>query len=62
MREEENEQDDKLYVDELCNTSEDYEANKEECDKLYSVLFFIFTYNKYKIVMIKSLSIFIFEF
>ena len=39
MREEENEQDDKLYVDELCNTSEDYEANKEECDKLYSVLF-----------------------
>jgi hypothetical protein len=30
MREEENEQDDKLYVDELCNTSEDYEANKED--------------------------------
>lgn len=36
--EEENEQDDTQYVDELCDASEDYEANKEECDKLYDAL------------------------
>jgi hypothetical protein len=35
---EENEQDDKQYVDELCDASEDYEANKKECDKLYDAL------------------------
>jgi hypothetical protein len=35
---EENEQDDKRYVDELCDASEDYEANKKECDKLYNAL------------------------
>ena len=35
---EENEQDDKLYIDELCDASEDYEANKNECDKLYDAL------------------------
>ena len=36
--EKENEKDDKQYVDELCDTSEDYEANKKECDKLYNAL------------------------
>jgi hypothetical protein len=36
--EKENEQDDKRYVDELCDASEDYEANKKECDKLYNAL------------------------
>ena len=34
----EHEQDDKQYVDELCDASEDYEANKKECEKLYNAL------------------------
>jgi hypothetical protein len=35
---EENEEDDNQYVNEKCDASEDYEANKEECDKLYGAL------------------------
>ena len=34
----ENKEDDRQYVDEKCDASEDYEANKKECDKLYDAL------------------------
>ena len=34
----ENNEDDKQYVDEKCDASEDYETNKKECDKLYDAL------------------------